>query len=108
VESVAGDARVRAASGNIEVGAAGESLDAFTASGNVDIHRVDHGRVRARTVSGKVCVGVARGTAALLDVSTMSGRVFSDLDSGAPATGDEKSVELILSSVSGNVAIGRA
>jgi DUF4097 and DUF4098 domain-containing protein YvlB len=108
VEKVGGAARLKTAHGNIEVGDVGDSLDAFTASGNVRVRRADHGQVRARSVSGGVSVGVAPGVAALLDLSTVSGKVRSELDAGgAPAAG-EAHVELILSTVSGNVSVVRA
>jgi hypothetical protein len=69
---------------------------------------VHHGRVKAKTVSGKISVGVAKGSAAHLDVTTMSGRVHSELESSqAPAEG-EPQVELVLSSMSGSVNIARA
>jgi DUF4097 and DUF4098 domain-containing protein YvlB len=103
----AGDASLTTGSGNIEIGQAGESLDAFAASGHVRVRRADHGRVRAKTISGGVSVGVAGGAAALLDITTLSGRVNSELEAGgAPAEG-EKRVELILSTMSGNVNLAR-
>jgi hypothetical protein len=105
---VAGDAKVTAGSGHIEVGQAGDSLEAFTASGKIEIGRVDHGRIRAKTVSGRVSVGVANGSAALLDITTMSGRVHSDLEpSSAPLEG-EPHVELVISTMSGHVNVARA
>jgi Putative adhesin len=108
IEGFGGVAKLKTAHGNIEVGEAGDRLDAFTASGNVHIRRADHGQVRARSVSGGVSVGVAAGVAALLDLSTVSGRVRSELEAGgAPAEG-EPHVELILSTVSGNVSVARA
>ena len=105
---VAGEAKVTTGSGHIEVGKAGDAVEAFTASGKIDIGHVDHGHVRAKTVSGKVTVGVAKGTAALLDVSTMSGRVRSDLEPGAAPAEGEKQVELVISTLSGNVEVARA
>jgi hypothetical protein len=108
IDAFVGTARLKTAHGNIEVGSVGDSLDAFTSSGNVRVARADHGYVRARTVSGGVSVGVASGVAALLDLHTVSGRVRSELEaSGAPADG-EKRVELVLSTVSGNVSVARA
>ena len=104
----AGDARLTTASGNIEIDQAGDSLEAFTASGSVQIRRADHGRVRAKTISGRISVGVAGGAAALLDITTMSGRVNSELESGAAPIEGEKRVELILSTMSGNVNLARA
>jgi DUF4097 and DUF4098 domain-containing protein YvlB len=103
-----GDAKVNTGSGHIEVGQAGDSLEAFAASGNVQVRRADHGRVRARTFSGHVYVGVAKGTAALLDVSTMSGRVKSQLEAAAAPAEGEKRVELVISTMSGNVDVVRA
>ena len=104
----AGEARLTTASGNIEIGEAGDSLEAFAASGSVQVHRADHGRVRAKTFSGRITVGVARGSAALLDISTMSGRVNSELDAGGAPQAGEKQVELILNTMSGNVNVARA
>ena len=108
VGDIAGSARFTTAHGNIEVDRAGDNLELFTASGNVEVHRADHGRVRAKTVSGRVRVGVPSGVSALLDISTLSGRVHSDLAAtGEPGAG-EAHVELILSTVSGNVNVSRA
>lgn len=105
---VAGEAKVTTGSGHIEVGRAGDALEVFTAAGKIDIGRVDHGRVRAKTVSGKVTVGVAKGTAAHLDVTTMSGRVRSELEPGAAPAEGEPQVELVISTLSGNIDVARA
>jgi hypothetical protein len=108
IERCGGAAKLKTAHGDIEVGDAGDAVDAFTASGSIWVRRADHGRVQARSVSGGVSAGVAAGVAAMLDLSTVSGRVRSDLEaSGAPAAG-EAHVELILSTVSGNVSVARA
>jgi len=108
IEEIVGAARMKTAHGDIEIGAAGDSLDAFTSSGSIRVTRADHGYVRARTVSGGVSVGVANGVAAHLDLSTVSGRVRSELEaSGAPTDGEQR-IELVLSTVSGNVSVARA
>lgn len=103
-----GDARLSTGSGDIEIGLAGDSLEAFAASGDVRIRRADHGRVRAKTISGQVSVGVANGAAALLDITTMSGRVNSELEAAGPPGEGEKRIELIVSTMSGNVNLARA
>jgi hypothetical protein len=104
----AGDARLTTGSGDIEVTKAGDSVEAFAASGSIKVSRADHGRARLKTISGRVCVGVANGAAALLDITTMSGRVNSELEAAeAPADG-EKRVELVVSTLSGNVSLVRA
>jgi DUF4097 and DUF4098 domain-containing protein YvlB len=106
---ITGAAHVTTGHGNIEIfHAGGETAEAFTASGNIEVARADRGRVRAKTVSGRVSVGVPEGVAALLDVSTMSGRVRSDLAASGPPAEGEPRVELVLSTVSGNVNVARA
>lgn len=95
-------------SGNITVGEAEGDVESKTGSGNVRIRQVQRGRTRARAASGNIHVGVRDGTAAWLDVSTVSGTVRSELESaGEPGPADER-VELGLTTVSGNVTIVRA
>ncbi len=103
-----GSARLTTGSGNLEVRDAAGDVEAFTASGNIEIGRVLRGRVRAKTVSGRISVGVAPGVAALLDVHTMSGRVHSELAASGPPAEGEPFVELTLSTVSGSVHVARA
>jgi len=103
-----GDAKVTTASGNIQIGQAGNKLEAFAVSGDVRIGRADHGRVNARTVSGGITVGVPKGTAALLDITAVSGRVESDLEASGEPGGDMPHVELVLHTMSGNVHVARA
>jgi DUF4097 and DUF4098 domain-containing protein YvlB len=108
IDEAGGSAWLTTASGHIEIGRAGDALDAVATSGDVRVLRADHGRVNARTMSGRVSVGVPKGVAALLDISTMSGRVHSDLDSvDAPDAGDGQ-VELHLRTMSGSVHVARA
>ena len=108
VGRVGADTKITTGAGDIEVGEAGDSAELFTAAGAVKVRRADHGRVRAKTMAGRVSVGVAKGSAAFLDVSTMSGRVHSELDAAdAPSDGDKR-VELIIRTMSGDVNLARA
>jgi DUF4097 and DUF4098 domain-containing protein YvlB len=102
-----GSAKLKTASGSIDVSEAGNAVDAFAVSGNVRVRRADHGCVRAKAISGRISVGVANGTAALLDISTVSGHVHSDLDRGTPPVAGEKHVELTLRTMSGSVNVAR-
>ncbi len=104
----AGEARMKTAAGDIEVGQSGKTLDTFTAAGQIRVRRADHGLVRAKSLAGGISIGVARGTAALLDVSTMHGRVHSELEPGEEPGASEKQVELVISTMSGNVNVARA
>ena len=107
IDEVGGNARIHCASGHIEVGLSGDSLDAHAASGSIRVRCADHGRVRARTHSGSVKVGVPNGTAALLDVSTMSGRVDSELRPSDVPGSEEKREEQTHSTKNGNVTVAR-
>lgn len=102
-----GEARLTCASGSIQIDNVGDALEAFTASGSIRIARADHGSVRAKTASGSVSVGVAKGSAAYLDIHTMSGRVHSELEDGAAPREGEKQVELFITTMSGNVNVTR-
>lgn len=108
LEEAVGEAKLTTGAGDIEVGAAGDSVEAFTAAGAVRVGRADHGRVHAKTIAGRVSVGVADGAAALVDISTMSGRVNSDLEASAPPAEGDKRVELIIRTMSGDVNLARA
>ncbi len=60
-------------------------------------------------MAGRVSVGVAKGTAAFLDVSTMSGRVHSELEAADAPADTDKRIELIIRTMSGDdVDLARA
>ncbi len=94
-------------SGNIIVGSAPADLRATTASGDIRIDVIAEGEVRAKAVSGDIHAGVQRGTAAWLDVHTVSGRVASGLDATVEPEARERTVRLELSTVSGNIELAR-
>jgi hypothetical protein len=108
LEEAVGSAILTTGSGDIEVRQAGDSVEAYAASGNIEVRRADHGRTRLKTLSGRVRVGVANGAAALLDITTMSGRVDSELEAAAAPEDGETRVELVVSTLSGNVNLVRA
>lgn len=107
LDSAGGEATLSTGSGNIEVGEAGDAVEATCGSGSIKVRRADHGRVRAKTTSGGVSVGVAEGVAALLDLSTLSGKVNSELAASGPPAEGEAHVELVLGAISGNVNVAR-
>ena len=49
-------------------------------SGDLVVRRATSGSVKANGASGSITIGVAQGTAAWLDVSTLTGRVIQELD----------------------------
>jgi Toastrack DUF4097 len=96
---------VKTGSGDVTVGDAPEWVSAKTGSGDVNIDSVRKGEVHARTASGDIRAGVRAGTAAWLEVRTVSGRVSSDLQPAGEPSGDEDQVRLQLESVSGDIEL---
>jgi DUF4097 and DUF4098 domain-containing protein YvlB len=98
---------VKTGSGDVSIGEAPVQLSAKTASGDVSIDSVRHGEVKARTASGDLRAGVRAGTAAWLDVRTISGRVSSDLEAAAEPADDDSRVRIQLETVSGDIELVR-
>jgi hypothetical protein len=94
-------------SGNITVRSAPPDLRATTASGDIRIDVAREGEVRAKAASGDIHAGVAAGTAAWLEVHTVSGRVASTLEASGEPTAEERRVRLQLSTVSGDIELAR-
>lgn len=108
IDQVGGTLKIKTGSGDIVIRQAGEGVDAMAGSGDLVVRRIDHGRLKAKTGSGDIQVGVADGTAAYLDITTVTGEVTSSLDaSEAPSEGD-RSVELIIQAGTGDVVLQRA
>lgn len=117
VNTASGDVRAAAladhselntASGDIEVGVITAYASAKTASGDVRVRHIVQGALEAKTASGDVTIGVASGTAAKLDCTTVSGRVRSDLDATeAPAEG-ERTVAVSAKTLSGSITVTRS
>jgi hypothetical protein len=103
-----GDVKFRAASGSLTVRRLQGNLNAQTASGDVAVATAVNGGVSAQTSSGQVVVGIAEGTAAQLDLRTVSGEVRNALTpSDGPAPGDETLV-VHARTGSGDVVVQRA
>ena len=89
VGSAGGDLHAKAANGDVIAGQARGDVDAATANGSIRIGAVHRGSVSMRTATGELEVGIARGTAAYLDLHTQFGKVLNHLDTtGAPEPGE--------------------
>ena len=110
IERVGGDLTAKTASGDLGVGEAGRSAEVKTASGDVRIRSITSGRADVASVSGHVTLAVPPGTAVYLDLSSLSGRVRSELDSSADPGDGGGDPDLILrcNTVSGDIQITRA
>lgn len=94
-------------SGDVTVSVLDGSFEVKAVSGDVTIRRAVAGELRVKTVSGDVEVGIAAGTAAHLDVSSVSGRVRSGLDEAdGPGDSDHK-LMLSARTVSGHITLER-
>jgi DUF4097 and DUF4098 domain-containing protein YvlB len=92
IEAVTGDLRVRTANGEISIDRAGAGVEAKTANGAIRVGEVVRGSATLETSAGNLEIGIARGTAAWLEVNTGFGRVRNALDN---TTGPEESAETV-------------
>lgn len=109
LSELAGRGRVSSASGDLELGSVEGEIHLRTASGDVTVNNASAGELQAKTATGDVAIGIAGGTATLLDCSSITGQVSSELEpSDGPVEGDERRLVVRARSVSGSVAIRRA
>jgi DUF4097 and DUF4098 domain-containing protein YvlB len=108
IDTVAGSLKVKTGSGDILLQTAGHTVEAMAGSGDLLLKRIEQGRVRVRTGSGDVQIGVADGTAAYLDIMTVTGDVTSDLDGSEAPTDGERTVDINVQSGSGDVVLQRS
>jgi hypothetical protein len=107
VGRVSGALQLRTASGDVSVDHAAADLTVSTASGDVSVGATSGGSVQVKTVSGDASVGVTPGLRVWLDLSSVSGRMNSQLeDDGAEGDGPAQ-LTLTMRSVSGDQRIHR-
>jgi DUF4097 and DUF4098 domain-containing protein YvlB len=100
--------KARSASGDVAVEEAAGDVSLTSASGDLRVGRMGEGSVQAKTMSGDVEVGVTPGKRVWLDLSSVSGRMESQLTDDDGAAGDGPAqVSLSLRSVSGDLRIRR-
>lgn len=108
VAAIGGDVQCRTASGDVSLRLVGGSTTAKSASGDVRLGSVRRGTVEIDSASGDVWIGVADGTAAWLDVHSLSGDVRSDLEAAEAPEAEARMVTIRARTLSGDVAIRRA
>jgi DUF4097 and DUF4098 domain-containing protein YvlB len=108
IGAVTGEVRVKCSNGDISIERAARSVVAKTASGDIRIGEVVRGAVVLRTAAGELDVGIHRGTAAWLDVSSQYGRVHNLLDvADGPGPSDD-TVEVRARTSHGDIVIHRS
>jgi DUF4097 and DUF4098 domain-containing protein YvlB len=108
ISELAGDVVTKTGSGDVEVDRLDGALTTKTGSGSLTVRRAVAGSVLAKGASGSVTIGVEEGTAAWLDVSTLTGRVRQELGEAAPPTDGDNRVEITAHTVSGNLRVHRS
>lgn len=108
IGEVHGEARLNAASGDTFLEVAANSVSARTASGDVRIGSVSTGQVKVEGASGDVQIGVKDGTAAWLDLQSLSGDVVSNLEQTDQPGDADDTVEIRVNTISGDILINRA
>jgi DUF4097 and DUF4098 domain-containing protein YvlB len=108
IGEVSGEVVTRTGSGDVEVGILGGSLVTKSGSGDLTVRRAAHGAVRANGASGNISIGICEGTAAWLDVSTLTGRVTQELGEATAPREDQRRVEITAHTVSGDLRVHRS
>ena len=105
---VVGEVVTRTGSGDVEVGRLDGSLMTKAGSGSLTVRRASTGTVRANGASGDISIGVEQGTAAWLDLSTVSGRVEQELGASEAPDPGQPTVEIAAHTVSGSLRVHRS
>lgn len=100
--------KVKTGSGDVVIKGGGERVDLMAGSGDLLLKRIDRGEVFAKTGSGDVSIGIARGTAAYLDIQTVTGDVTSSLDPTEMPEGGDATVSVNVMSGTGDVVLQHA
>ncbi len=105
VEAVLAPLSVKSGSGRLRVHETRDDLLLTTASGDLSVGAAHRGQLTAKNASGDITVGVPAGVPVWTDISSVTGRIGSDLASvGAPEEGQDY-VELRARTVSGDVTL---
>jgi DUF4097 and DUF4098 domain-containing protein YvlB len=104
----AGDVRVNTAYGDITVDRALASVTARSNHGGVRIGEIVRGSIDLQTSYGGIEVGVRRGTAVWLDLSSRNGRIQNALETTDGPAGSDETVEVRASTSWGEVMIHHA
>ncbi|MER8088016.1 DUF4097 domain-containing protein [Streptomyces sp. NPDC058316] len=108
VGAATGELRVSGANGDIEIRRAEDSVTATTAHGTLRVGEVARGTVQLETSYGAIEVGVREGTAAWLDVTSVSGQVRNTLTASEAPEESEDTVKVRARTRHGNIDIRRA
>ncbi|MGW5737482.1 MULTISPECIES: DUF4097 family beta strand repeat-containing protein [Streptomyces] len=105
IGTATGDLRVSGANGNIDIERAEGSVTATNAHGVLRVGEVVRGTVQLETNYGAIEVGIRRGTAAWLDVSSEKGQVRNTLTASDVPEETEDTVKIHARTKHGNIEL---
>ncbi|MDO0935518.1 DUF4097 family beta strand repeat-containing protein [Streptomyces sp. DG2A-72] len=108
VGTVTGDLRVNGTNGGIDIARAAASVTGTSTNGHLRIAEVARGEVQLETSNGAIEVGIRKGTAAWLDVSSNRGQVRNTLAASEAPEQTEDTVKVRARTNWGNIDIRRA
>jgi DUF4097 and DUF4098 domain-containing protein YvlB len=108
VGEVTGDLRVSTANGDIVVDHAHASVHAKTAAGDIRIGEVIRDTVVLETAVGEIEVGIREGSAAWLELNSLTGTVHNTLTPSDGPGGTTETVQVKAHTYTGDVVIRRA
>ncbi|VVJ20260.1 Uncharacterised protein [Amycolatopsis camponoti] len=108
VGEVTGDLRVSVANGDILVDVAHAGVHAKTASGDIRIGEVIRDRVVLETAVGEIEVGIREGSAAWLELNSLTGSVRNTLSATDGPGASTETVEVKAHTYTGDIVIRRA
>ena len=105
VESTQQSALVKSGSGDLRIEAAQADVNLSSASGDLVVGRFERGAVTAKNASGDIRIGIPAGVPVWTDISSVTGRIGSDLEgAGQPEQGQDF-VEVRAKTVSGDIVL---
>jgi len=107
IGEVTGDVRLHGANGAVTVDRAHAGVTAKTANGGVRIGEVTRGAVTLETAAGSIEVGIRSGTAAWLDLNTVSGRIRNELAAAGGPDDTDQTVEVRARTYVGDIIVRR-
>jgi DUF4097 and DUF4098 domain-containing protein YvlB len=108
IGAVTGNLQVSSSNGNISVDRADGDVSARTANGSLRVGSIARGLTTLKTSAGEIEIGIAAGTAALIDAQTRMGRVRNSLAVTGGAEPSDETAEVNARTAFGDIVIRRA
>lgn len=98
-------AMIKSGSGDLSIQSAESDVSLSSASGDLTVATMHRGSLTAKNASGDIRVGIPAGTPVWTDISSLTGRIGSDLEgAGQPEPGQDY-VEVRAKTISGDIVL---